>query len=125
METVHQVLFYLSWALLAAGALLCVIGAFGLIRFPETYTRMHAAGVIDTGGATLIVAGLMLQSGLTLETVKLAFILFFIYFTSPTASYALARGAWSAGHRPITHGEAASHSSDGAGETRPGGGDER
>ena len=86
--------------------MLCVIGALGIVRFPEMYTRMHAAGVIDTGGATLIVAGLMLQAGLTLVTVKLAFILFFIFFTSPTASYALARGAWSAGHRPITHGDA-------------------
>ena len=104
MDVVNQALFYLSWALLSAGGLLCVIGALGLVRFPETYTRMHAAGVIDTGGATLIIVGLMLQSGLTLETVKLAFILFFLYFTSPTAGYALARGTWSAGHRPITHG---------------------
>jgi multicomponent Na+:H+ antiporter subunit G len=103
MEIVNQILFYLSWALLAAGGLLCVIGALGLLRFPEIYTRMHAAGVIDTGGASLILFGLMLQSGLTLETVKLAFILFFLFFTSPTAGYALARGTWSAGHRPITH----------------------
>ncbi len=103
MEIVNHILFYASWALLAAGGLLCVIGAFGLVRFPETYTRMHAAGVIDTGGALLILAGLMLQSGLTLETVKLALIMFFLLFTSPTAGYALARGTWSAGHRPITH----------------------
>ncbi len=107
MDIVNLVLFYLSWALLAAGGLLCVIGAAGLLRFPETYTRMHAAGVIDTGGAGLILAGLMLQSGLTLETVKLAAILFFLFFTSPTASYALARGTWSAGHRPIAHEKAA------------------
>lgn len=124
MDIANQILFYASWALLASGAVLCVIGALGIVRFPETYTRMHAAGVIDTGGATLIVVGLMLQSGLTLETVKLAFILFFIYFTSPTASYALARGAWSAGHRPLTHGEADAHG-DAAGNTPSGDTNER
>ena len=107
MEIIHQILFYVSWALLAAGGFLCVIGALGLLRFPEIYTRMHAAGVIDTGGVSLILVGLMLQSGLTLETVKLALILFFLFFTSPTAGYALARGTWSAGHRPITHGQPA------------------
>lgn len=103
MDVVNQILFYLSWVLLAAGAVVTVIGAAGLVRFPEMYTRMHAASVIDSGGAPLILIGLMLQAGLTLVTVKLLFILFFLLFTSPTATYALARGAWSAGHRPIGH----------------------
>lgn len=100
MEHVHQALYYLSWVLLTGGGLLCIIGAIGLLRFPDMFTRMHAAGVIDTGGAALILIGLMLQTGWTLDTVKLLFILLFLLFTSPTASYALARGAISDGHRP-------------------------
>lgn len=96
------IVFFLSWAFLAAGAITCLVGALGLLRFPDVYTRMHAAGVVDTGGALLILVGLMIQEGFTLVTVKLAIILFFLLFTSPTATYALARSASSSGQKPWT-----------------------
>ena len=38
-----------SWLCLVAGALLCLSGGIGMIRFPDVYARSHAAGVIDTG----------------------------------------------------------------------------
>ena len=41
---------------------------------PDFYTRMHAASVIETLGAGLILLGLMLQAGLTLVAVKLLII---------------------------------------------------
>jgi multicomponent Na+:H+ antiporter subunit G len=94
--------FIVSWAFLAAGAFTCVVGAVGLIRFPDVYTRMHAAGVVDTGGAGLILIGLMVQEGFTLVTAKLVIILFFLLFTGPTATYALASSATSSGLRPWT-----------------------
>ncbi len=97
-----HIVFFVSWALLLGGAIVCVIGAAGLIRFPDVYTRMHAAGVVDTGGAALILLGLMVQEGLTLVTFKLAIILFFLLFTGPTATYALARSASSSGLQPWT-----------------------
>ena len=96
------IVFFVSWALLAAGAIVCIVGSLGLIRFPDVYTRMHAAGVVDTGGAALILLGLMVQEGFTLVTFKLAIILFFLLFTSPTATYALARSASSSGLQPWT-----------------------
>jgi multicomponent Na+:H+ antiporter subunit G len=42
------ILDILSGVLLLTGCSLGVIGAIGLIRFPDFYTRMHAAGVTDT-----------------------------------------------------------------------------
>lgn len=89
-----------SWALLVSGGVFCVIGALGLLRMPDFYTRMHAASVTDTLGAGLILAGLMLQAGLTLVTVKLFMILLLLLFTSPTATHALARAAFVHGLRP-------------------------
>jgi multicomponent Na+:H+ antiporter subunit G len=82
-----------SWVCLAAGGLFCVIGAIGLLRMPEFYTRMHAASVTDTLGAGLILVGLMLQAGVTLVTAKLLIIGLLILFMSPTATHALARAA--------------------------------
>ena len=89
----HAVSDALSWLLLAAGGLFCVIGALGLLRMPDFYTRLHAASVIETLGAGLLLLGMMLQAGLTLVTVKLVFIALLIFFTSPTATHALARAA--------------------------------
>lgn len=95
------VLDALSWALLAAGGLFCVIGAAGLLRMPDFFTRMHAASVIDTLGAGLILLGLALQAGLTLVTVKLLVIGLLVLFTSPTATHALARAALARGLKPV------------------------
>lgn len=89
-----------SWICLAAGGLFCIIGAIGLIRMPDFYTRMHAASVTDTLGAGLILVGLMLQAGLTLITAKLLIIGLLIFFMSPTATHALARAAYFRGVEP-------------------------
>jgi multicomponent Na+:H+ antiporter subunit G len=83
----------LSWISLLAGSAFAVIGGVGMLRLPDFYTRLHAAGITDTMGAGLIIFGLMLQGGLTLVTVKLAMILLFLLITSPTSGHALARSA--------------------------------
>jgi multicomponent Na+:H+ antiporter subunit G len=67
---------------------------------PEFYTRMHAASVIETLGAGLILAGLALQAGVTLVAVKLVIVGLLIFFASPTATHALARAAMARGLRP-------------------------
>ena len=92
-----------SWVCLLAGSAFCIIGAAGLIRMPDFYTRMHAASVTDTVGAGLILLGLMLQAGITLVTAKLAIIAMLILLTSPAASHALARAAFVRGVRPLLH----------------------
>lgn len=91
----------LSWIVLASGGAFCVIGALGLLRMPDFFTRMHAASVTDTLGAGMILLGLMLQSGFTLVTVKLIVIGLLIFFTSPTATHALARAALARGLKPL------------------------
>ena len=54
---------------------------------------LHAAGITDTLCAGLFLLGLGLQSGLTLDTFKLFLIFSFFFFTSPTATHALAKAA--------------------------------
>jgi len=52
-----QILMMIALGFVALGTLLVIIGAFGLIRLPDVYSRIHAAGVVDTGGAALILLG--------------------------------------------------------------------
>lgn len=98
----------LSWGLLLAGGAFCVIGALGLVRLRRFYVRTHAASVIDSAGAGLILAGLLLQAGWTLVAVKLVFVGLLIFFASPTATHALANAALARGLTLEAHEEAPS-----------------
>ncbi|MEO1015266.1 MAG: monovalent cation/H(+) antiporter subunit G [Pseudomonadota bacterium] len=91
----------LSIILFGLGAIAIVTGAIGIVRFPDFYTRLHAAGVTDTAGAELIVFGMMLQAPSWLVFAKLAFISFFLFMTSPVATHAVAHAAWVGGVRPM------------------------
>jgi len=91
----------LSWAFLMAGSVFLLIGGLGLIRLPDFYTRIHAAGITDTMGAWLVLIGLMFSAGWTLISVKLLMLLFFLAVTSPLASHALAKAAFLRGLEPM------------------------
>ncbi len=98
----NEILQILSWISLLLGSFLGITGAIGIMRFPDFYSRMHAAGITDTLCASLILFGLMLQTQWDLVLVKLIIILLFIFLTSPTASHALAKAAYHSGLRPKT-----------------------
>lgn len=83
----------ISIVLLAAGSLLLIIGGIGLLRFPDFYSRLQAAGITDTLCSILILVGLMLQATSIPVAAKLVFTLLFLLFTAPTASHALAKAA--------------------------------
>lgn len=89
-----------SWLLLSLGGAFVFIGGVGALRMPDLYTRIHAASLTDTMGASLIIAGIILQAGASLASIKLAMILLFLLLTSPTATNALASAALLAGMRP-------------------------
>ncbi len=87
------VLDIVSGLLLIAGVFFGLSGAMGLFKFPDFFTKVHAASVTDSIAAILILGGLMLQTSFDLNTAKLFFILMFLMITSPTASHALAKSA--------------------------------
>ena len=91
----------ISWFCLVAGGLFCVVGAVGMLRMPDFYTRLHAASVIETLGGGLIMLGLLLQAGVTLVAVKLLIVSLLVFFASPTATHALAKAAMERGVRPL------------------------
>jgi len=91
----------LSWLLLLGGSFIVLTGGIGLLRLPDVYSRMHAAGMTDTLGVGLFVLGMAVQAGFTLVTAKLLIILVFMLFTSPTSTYAVANAVWFGGLRPL------------------------
>ncbi|HSQ09603.1 MAG TPA: monovalent cation/H(+) antiporter subunit G [Burkholderiaceae bacterium] len=93
----------LSWVSLIAGGVFCVIGAVGMLRMPDFYTRLHAASVIETLGGGLILLGLLLQAGFTLVAAKLLIVALLVFFASPTATHALAKAAMERGVKPLLY----------------------
>ena len=82
-----------SGVLLGAGGLFVLSGGVGLLRFPDFYTRTHAAGITDSAGAGLILLGLLVLTPGWETGVRLVIIMLFLLLTSPTATYVLAFAA--------------------------------
>ena len=92
----------ISGALLLVGSILGLSGAWGLISFPDFYSRVHAASITDTLCAACFIVGLMLQAGWSLVAVKLLMVLLLLWLTSPTSAHALVKAANHAGLRAFT-----------------------
>jgi multicomponent Na+:H+ antiporter subunit G len=101
MPSLDLILDIASGFLFVVGGVGVIVGAIGIIRFPDFYTRLHAAGITDTAGAELILLGMILQSPNFLIAAKLVFIGFFLFMTSPVSTHAIAHAAWVVGLRPM------------------------
>ena len=95
------VLDIVGWAALLAGGFFCVVGAIGLNRMPDVFTRMHATSVSDTLGVGLLVFGMLTQTDDWTVLVRLIIILLVLYTTGAVASHALARAALHDGEKPL------------------------
>lgn len=91
MTAVTNVLIIIT---LAAGLFFFLVGVVGLLRLPDVYSRMHATTKCDTLGAGLILFALILYAGFSNASVKLFFMILFIWITNPTAAHVIARASY-------------------------------
>ena len=95
----------------AIGLLFFLGAAVGMVRFPDFYTRMHAAGKGDTLSTMLMLTGFALVTledfslGSWLLFIKIMAVVLFIYLTTPTSSHALMRAAFEDDEMPLTEGD--------------------
>ena len=88
-----ELLNILSWLLLAGGLLFFAAGSVGLLRFPDTLSRLHALTKADTLGLGLVIAGLSLRAGSLLEVAQMLLIWLLVLASGATACQLLARQA--------------------------------
>jgi multicomponent Na+:H+ antiporter subunit G len=81
----------LSDICLLLGGLFTLTGAIGLLRLPDFYTRLHAASVTESLAAPLLIIGVMLDTGFTLDSAKLILIIVIMIVSNPTITHALCR----------------------------------
>ncbi|HEX9873615.1 MAG TPA: monovalent cation/H(+) antiporter subunit G [Deferrimonas sp.] len=94
--------------LLVAGVLFFAIGVLGILRFPDFYTRLHAAGKCDSLAAVLVILAVALYNlgdfslGNVLVSLKILAIAAFVFVASPTATHAITEAALVLGVEPWT-----------------------
>lgn len=90
----------LGWILILAGSGFMLVGAWGTVKFPDFWSRLHAVSVSDSAGMILLSLGMCVQAGFTLITVKLIIMIIFLFITGPSATHAVANAALMSGSRP-------------------------
>ena len=95
------VLEFLSGLFLLLGGVLCITGGVGLLRMPDFFSRVHAAGVTETLAAPLLLIGLAFRMEWSLDVVKLIMILILVLATNPTATHAMAKATLHGGQHPL------------------------
>ena len=84
------------------GTVFVLSAVIGIWRMPDVYARLHCTTKAGTLGAILVVVGLGFQTGDSAVWLRCALLLAFLAMTGPVAGQAIAKAAWSAGHRPKT-----------------------
>lgn len=86
-----------AYVLLGIGAACALIGAMGILRFPDVYNRIHAQTVVVVGGVIVMLLGAGVLEGFSSYTLKALIIALFLFLTNPVGSHAIARAAHKSG----------------------------
>ncbi len=89
-----EILYVFAGIFVSLGAFFLLAGSIGLLRLPDFYTRAHAQGKADTLGMMLIIFGLFLTQGFTINGAKLLIIIAFIGLTSPVGTNVMLKAAY-------------------------------
>jgi multicomponent Na+:H+ antiporter subunit G len=94
----------ISDILIAIGAIFALAGTIGILKMPDTYSRMQASTCVATLGVLGVTLGALLYAvfvmGSAAIAIKVAVIGLLILVTNPIGSHMLAKGAYKAGIRP-------------------------
>ncbi|WP_185983613.1 monovalent cation/H(+) antiporter subunit G [Aureimonas mangrovi] len=82
-----------------AGTSFVLVAAIGILRFPDFYTRVHAAAKAGTVGSALTLVALAILSTETAEVLRAIAAIFFFFLTAPLSAHLLGKAAHSAGYQ--------------------------
>jgi multicomponent Na+:H+ antiporter subunit G len=91
---------YVGMALMVVGLFFLLVGAIGVVRFPDIYSRSHAVGLTDSIGALFALSGLALYQGFSGNLVRVLMVLALMYLLNPVMTHATVRAALRSGVKP-------------------------
>jgi multicomponent Na+:H+ antiporter subunit G len=83
--------------IIALGVFFMLLTSIGIMRLPDLYTRVHAAGKASTLGIAGVLVGVAIYSTDWLIAAKLLALIGFFLFTNPVAAHMLDRAAYLTG----------------------------
>jgi multicomponent Na+:H+ antiporter subunit G len=86
--------------LILAGLFFLVVAAIGMVRLPDVFSRSHALSLTDSLGAVLVLAGLAIYQGFSMNLLKILVVLALIFLLNPVISHATIRAALRSGLKP-------------------------
>ncbi len=90
----------LSVIFILTGLFFLTVAAIGVIRLPDVFTRSHAVSLTDSLGAFLLLIGLAIYEGLSMNVLKILAVLALLYLQNPVIAHATLRAAVRAGLKP-------------------------
>ena len=91
MRIVEGIQFFAGTGLLLIGLCVFVVELIGIFKFKYVLNRMHAAAIGDTLGLGISLLGLIILSGFNFLSLKLAFVIIFLWMASPVSSHLISR----------------------------------
>lgn len=87
----------LAHGLIAAGAVLMLLAAVGVLRLPDVFARMHAGTKAASLGLALVLSGSAVLTPEPMARLKLVVAIMFQFLTAPVAAHLIGRAAYRAG----------------------------
>jgi multicomponent Na+:H+ antiporter subunit G len=84
----------LAWFFTVLGSFFIVSSVLGLFRFPDFFTKIHAAGINDSIGIPLCLLGLSLMQTSLICSIKILAIMLLFFILGPTSNHAIIKAAW-------------------------------
>jgi len=85
--------------LLTVGVAFSVVAAVGLLRFPDLYTRIHAAAKVGTMGLGSIVLAAAIHFNNLGVSIRAFLVIAFVFMTAPVAAHMISRVGYKVGAR--------------------------
>jgi len=95
---VNEIFKYISVFLIVLGSLTTVVSAVGLIRFPDVYSRAHAATKTTTVAVLITLIGIFIYYIATeaFVSIRLILAIVFVFLTAPVSGHLILRASYRA-----------------------------
>ncbi len=88
-----MILSYIGILFVIIGLCAILSGIIGFFRFPDFYTKIHAASVIEIFGVPMCLIGFACLTGNFFNCLKLLLAALLIFLLNPVATHALSKGS--------------------------------
>jgi multicomponent Na+:H+ antiporter subunit G len=85
---------WIAAILLVAGSIFMLLSALGTLRFPDIFTRMHAATKALSFGVGLMLSACVIYFNDSWTIIQALIIIIFIFLTAPVAAHMIGRVAY-------------------------------